>query len=259
MCYWYIFISVPVVLVRSYKHVAVIVHNCTSTGVKKCNTINLQSREFGYVPGQHVCVSKCWGLMWRTWNCGGTSASLDYSAAASSCLLRCMTVGEWITDWAATRVQHNKGSIFNTRHQNSIKCNFIYSNIQFPENKKVYKATASLEWDSGLARVLYTLRPVGGIHKVPDLLQVLSMGLVALHNTEKGIMTVDIIRTLFLPHCLVRTLKEWCLHPNNAIFFVIFVAEAPNQPPHKYKTGPPSHLAVKFSGDQPPMIGHHRQ
>lgn len=102
-----------------------------------------------------------------------------------SCSFFLSSVREWITYRAATRVQHNKGSIFNTCHQNSIKCNFIYSNIQFPENKKVYKATASLEWDSGLARVLYTLRPVGGIHKVPDLLQVLSMGLVALHNTGK--------------------------------------------------------------------------
>jgi len=34
-----------------------------------------------------------------------------------------------------TAVQHNKVSVFNTHHQSIVKCNFMYSNIQFPENK----------------------------------------------------------------------------------------------------------------------------
>lgn len=115
------------------------------------------------------------------------------SAAASSCFQRPMNVRDWMTYQTETRVQHNKGSIFNTCHQSTVKFNFIHSNIQFPENKKVYKATASLEWDSGLARVLYicTFRQVVGIHTVLDLLQVLLTSLLVLNDTWKSMMTAN--------------------------------------------------------------------
>lgn len=128
----YIFISTPVILVWSFKHVAVIVQNCTSSGVI-CLTCKAESLAMCLI---NVCVLR---NAEGSYDRRETAASLDYSAAASSCLLRHMNVREWITYWAVTRVQHNKGSIFNTCHQNSVKCNFIYSNIQFPENKKFTK------------------------------------------------------------------------------------------------------------------------
>jgi hypothetical protein len=73
-----------------------------------------------------------------------------------------MNVREWITYTAVTTIQHNKDMhlIHVIRIPlNAISYTAIYSFQKI--KKKIHEATATLEWDSGLARVLYTLGQSG--------------------------------------------------------------------------------------------------
>jgi hypothetical protein len=208
--------------------------------------INLQSSESGFVPGRHLCVSWCWRLVRWTWNCGGTAACLDYSATASSCLLRPMNVREWITYTAVTTIQHNKGSAFNTRHQNTVKCNFIYSNIQFPENKKKSWSYCNAGMRFRTCKSIIHIRPVGGDAPSVD------NGSCASQWHRKEYSDCKYNTTVSIPYFFLGTQKDdaqcnlhYDLHSRSP------------KPASLINTKLDQHLAVKFSGNQPSVIGHH--